>query len=70
MQEQINSFIDSVIEYIRLEYSCQYYTAITNEKILDELRGFMGSYYMGGNNVPDTAYGVIQMLKSQYIGKN
>lgn len=53
LRNSINLFIENVVEYLQLEYSSIYATKLVNDH--DRYFDFIGSYYMGGANVPDTA---------------
>lgn len=56
--ENINTFVHFVGWYLRCEYDQVYY-----EKFLDhDLFDFIGSYYMGGSTVPDTARYVVELI--------
>lgn len=64
---QITDFMNAVGNYIRMEYKPKYYKEYTNDKNLGDLWDFVGGYYLGGNNVPDTANAVVQLTKSKYL---
>lgn len=56
--DNIYNFIHTVGWYLRNEYDKVYY-----EKFLEnDLFDFIGSYYMGGSNVPDTARYVVELI--------
>lgn len=66
MDRQIINFMNSVGWYISMEYG----STINNEYIRlwhdkdflnNTLYDFIGSYYMGGNSVPDTARYVVEL---------
>jgi len=59
---RISSFLDSVGSYIYMEYGSEYYSEFTKDKNLQRMYDFVGSYYLGGNNVPDTARYVVEQL--------
>jgi hypothetical protein len=61
LYNQIMDFGNSVGEYIRMEYEPIYYEQF-NAKNLN-MFDFIGSYYMGGSNVPDTARYVVELIK-------
>lgn len=61
LYNQIMIFGNSVGEYIRMEYEPIYYEQF-NAKNLN-MFDFIGSYYMGGSNVPDTARYVVELIK-------
>ena len=58
LAENIHSFIHFVGWYLKCEYDQVYY-----EKYLEiDLFDFIGSYYMGGSTVPDTARFVVELI--------
>jgi hypothetical protein len=61
LYKQILNFGNSVGEYIRMEYEPMYYEQF-NAKNLN-MFDFIGSYYMGGSNVPDTARYVVELIR-------
>lgn len=58
----INTFISAVGDYIYMEYDSIYYKEFTKDKNLANMFDFIGSYYMGGSNVPDTARYVVEFI--------
>lgn len=56
--ENINSFISSVGDYLKMEYDSVYYDRFSTSDMFD----FIGSYYMGGSTVPDTARSVVELI--------
>ena len=58
----ITNFINSVGDYLHMEYDPMYYEAFTEDKNLSAMFDFVGSYYMGGSNVPDTARYVVELI--------
>lgn len=60
---QITDFMNAVGEYIHMEYKPKYYKYYINDKNFGGLFDFVGSYYMGGSNVPDTARYVVELIK-------
>lgn len=59
----IADFLNSVGEYLYLEYDPIYYKEFTRDKNLAALFDFVGSYYMGGSTVPDTARYVVEFIE-------
>lgn len=59
---QITDFINRVGDYLHMEYDSKYYKEYTRDKNLGGLFEFVGSYYMGGSNVPDTARYVVEYI--------
>lgn len=59
----ITNFINSVGDYLHMEYDPMYYEAFTEDSNLSAMFDFVGSYYMGGSNVPDTARYVVELIK-------
>lgn len=55
--------MNSVADYVRMEYKPKYYNELTKDKSLSNFFDFIGSYYMGGSNVPDTARYVVELIK-------
>lgn len=58
----ITNFMARVADYIYMEYGDDFhkqYISYDPQYIYD----FTGSYYLGGNNVPDTARYVVEFLK-------
>ncbi len=51
----ITDFYNNVGDYIYLEYKPKYHRMFFSDKNIDQLFDMVGRYYMGGNNVPDTA---------------
>lgn len=60
--EHINHFVSSVGEYLHMEYDPMYYEIFTEEKNQSHMFDFVGSYYMGGSNVPDTSRYVVELI--------
>lgn len=60
---QIVEFYNSVAEYVHMEYKPKYYRELTKDKSFATFFDFVGSYYMGGNSVPDTARYVVELIK-------
>lgn len=63
LNQNISEFITKVGDYIHMEYKPKYYKEYTRDKNLSGLFDFVGSYYMGGSNVPDTARYVVELIK-------
>ena len=61
LYNQIMDFGNSVGEYIRMEYEPIYYEKFNTKNL--NMFDFIGSYYMGGSNVPDTARYVVELIK-------
>lgn len=51
----ITDFYNDVGDYISLEYKPKYHKEYFKDENIDQLFDMVGRYYMGGNNVPDTA---------------
>jgi hypothetical protein len=45
-----------------MEYGSDYHNEFTKDKNLQRMYDFVGSYYLGGNNVPDTARYVVELI--------
>jgi hypothetical protein len=52
-----------------MEYGSEYYNEFTKDKNLQRMYDFVGSYYLGGNNVPDTARYVVELLNMMRDGR-
>lgn len=63
MDSQIIHFMNEVGWYISMEYDQAYSDEFCRETTLNSLYEFVGSYYMGGSTVPDTARYVIEFIK-------
>jgi hypothetical protein len=68
--KQISSFLDSVGSYIYMEYDSKYYNEFTKEKNQKRIYDFVGGYYLGGNNVPDTARYVVELFNMIENGRS
>ena len=66
---QITDFMNAVGNYIQMEYKPKYYKEYTNDKNLGGLWDFIGSYYMGGSNAPDTARYAVEYIKRFILRK-
>lgn len=66
--EQITSFIESVGYYLKHEYDPVYYEKFveTEVKCKNGLFDFIGSYYMGGSTVPETARYVVDFINIRF----
>jgi len=62
MNQQITQFMSSVGEYIHMEYDPMYYEEYTSDHNVANMFDFVGSYYMGGSSVPDTARYVVELI--------
>lgn len=62
--QNINKFIKNISEYIKMEYDSIYYVKLIQHH--SELFDFIGSYYMGGSNIPDTSRYVVDFIKKYY----
>lgn len=54
----ITCYIKQVGRYLYMEYDSVYYDQFDKQNMFD----FVGSYYMGGNSVPDTARYVVELI--------
>lgn len=66
LSNSIVSFMNSVGDYILMEYKPKYYREYTKDKNMSHFFDFVGSYYMGGSNVPDTARYVVELIKMNH----
>lgn len=69
MDRQIINFMNEVGWYISMEYSTEY-TMLWHDKdfLNNTLYDFIGSYYMGGNTVPETARYVVELTLMKKLG--
>jgi hypothetical protein len=58
----ITYFMGRVADYIYMEYGDYYHKEYTRDSNLKRMYDFTGSYYFGGNNVPDTARYVVDLI--------
>lgn len=58
----ITDFLNKVGDYLHMEYDPIFYKEFTRDKNLSAMFDFVGSYYMGGSNVPDTARYVVELV--------
>lgn len=66
LTKSINSFAHYVANYINQEYDAVYY-----ERLIEgDFFNFIGSYYMGGSTVPDTARYVVELILMKEKDKN
>lgn len=63
---KITDFMNAVGQYIHMEYKPKYYREYTRDKNLSGLFDFVGAYYMGGSNVPDTARYVVELMRNNF----
>ena len=59
----ITNFMNSVADYIHMEYESSFYEQFTEDDNMSTMFDFVGSYYIGGSNVPDTARYVVELIK-------
>jgi hypothetical protein len=52
-----------------MEYDSKYYNEFTKDKNLQRIYDVVGSYYLGGNNVPDTARYVVELINMMRDGR-
>ena len=69
MDRQIIDFMNNVGWYISMEYGVQY-TKLWHDKdfLNNTLYDFIGSYYMGGSTVPETARYVVELTLMKQNG--
>jgi hypothetical protein len=51
---------------MKAEYKPKWARLYNSEDILDEMIQITGQYYLGGNNVVDTAGDIVSFLKKRY----
>lgn len=59
----ITDFMNNVGDYIHMEYDPSFYEQFTEDDNISTMFDFVGSYYLGGSNVPDTARYVVELIK-------
>jgi hypothetical protein len=59
----ITNFMGRVADYIYMEYGDEYHKEYTRDSNLQRMYDFTGSYFFGGNNVPDTARYAVELIK-------
>jgi hypothetical protein len=63
MTNDILMFFNRVGDYINLEYKPKYHKLFFKDGSLNQLFDMVGEYYMGGNNVPDTAGMIVDYMR-------
>jgi hypothetical protein len=58
----ITNFMSRVADYLYMEYGEYYHKEYTRDTNLQRMYDFTGSYFFGGNNVPDTARYVVELI--------
>ena len=66
LHRAINSFYASVLNYMKAEYKPKWARLYNAQGSLDEMIQLTGQYYLGGNNVPDTAGDIVRLLRNKY----
>lgn len=70
MDRQIIDFMNDVGWYISMEYGVKYTKLWKDKDFLNNtLYDFIGSYYMGGSTVPNTARYVVELTLMKQNGK-
>lgn len=59
LYNNIMNFADRVGEYLRMEYDSVFYERFDKNNL--HTFDFIGSYYMGGSTVPDTARYIVEL---------
>lgn len=63
MINDITQFFNNVGDYLGLEYSSKIHSRYFNDKNINDNFDIVGRYYLGGNNIPDTAGMIAEYLK-------
>jgi len=63
MMNDITNFYNNVGDYIYLEYKLKYHKMFFDDNNINKLFDMVGDYYMGGNNVPDTAGMIVDYFR-------
>jgi hypothetical protein len=66
VNQAICDFYNSVWNYMKMEYKPKWARLYNSEKLLDEMIKLTGQYYLGGNNVVDTAGDIVRLLKKKH----
>jgi hypothetical protein len=70
MNESVNraicDFYNSVWNYMKAEYKPKWAKFYNAENTLNEMIQLTGEYYLGGNNIPDTAGDIVVLLKRRH----
>lgn len=66
LYNNIMTFSDNVGKYILMEYDESYHEDFNKNNL--HMFDFIGSYYMGGANIPDTARQVVELIKMRKNG--
>jgi len=66
LNQAICDFYNSVWKYMKAEYKPKWAKLYNSEKLLDEMIQLTGQYYLGGNNVSDTAGDIVRFLKKKH----
>lgn len=59
-------FYNEVLDYMKAEYKPKWARLYNAKGSLDEMIQLTGQYYLGGNNVPDTAGDIVRLLRNKY----
>ena len=65
VHQAICDFYNSVWEYMKMEYKPKWARLYNSEDTLNEMIQITGEYYLGGNNVVDTAGDIVRLLKKK-----
>jgi hypothetical protein len=64
LQQALTTFTSIVMFYIQNEYYPKYYRMCKKTNLHSNIRNIIYTYYLGGNNVPDTANAIVTYLKT------
>lgn len=64
-----HNFYLCVYDYILQEYKPKIGVLFTNSPIAGTLVDLVNKYYWGGNNIPNTAADIADLLRSKYLSK-
>lgn len=64
-----HNFYMGVYEYILQEYKPKIGSLFTDSPISGTLVDLVNNYYWGGNNIPNTAADIADLLRSKYLSK-
>lgn len=60
-------FFSAVYNYLTLEYKPKFARVFIHEGHYKAMSKIIAQYYLGGNNVPDTARGIVDYIKQNKL---
>ncbi|NDC31039.1 MAG: hypothetical protein EBZ58_08930 [Bacteroidetes bacterium] len=65
-KQAISDFYNDVWNYMKMEYKPKWAKLYNAENTLGDMIQLTGRYYLGGNNVVDTAGDIVRLLKKKH----